>query len=101
MGLNSLEREVKISYNEYADPKKVSEANPLGMVRWTQLNFITLGLSCEISSRTHKELVKLFYNRKLYVNGELNTANVEKFVKESGSPFSINRPPNSVDVILD
>ena len=100
-GLNATEEEVSVMYESYKDPNEITQSNPEGKVRWVEFNFLTLDLKCEISSRGHKGLVKLLYLNKVFVDGALNVANAEKFVKKYGTKFSDNRPGNNVNIIIN
>ncbi len=93
--------EIYVMYQDYVDPNMVSKSNPEGKVRWIEINFLTLDLKCEVSSRAHKGLLKLFLENELYTDGTLNAANVEKFVKKYGTKFSENRPGGNVNIIIN
>lgn len=101
MSLNTEDEDIFISYQDYTDPNKISKSNPEGKVRWIEVNFLTLDLKCEVSSRTHKGLVKLLYENNIYVDGALNAENVELFVKKYGTKFSDNRPGGNVNIIIN
>lgn len=100
-GLDATEEEVYLMYLNYSDPNEISKSNPEGKVRWIEVNFLTLNIKCEISSTTHKGMVKLFYENNLYTAGKLNEANVEKFVQKYGTRFSDNRPGGNVNIIIN
>ena len=100
-GLSSTQDEIFATYLDYEDPNKVSASNPEGKVRWIELNFLTSGVKCEISSQGKKGLVKFIVNNKLYVDGVLNEDNVNVVVQKYGMRFSENRPNAGVTVIIN
>lgn len=93
--------EIYVMFLDYVDPNMISKSNPEGKVRWIEINFLTLDMKCEVSSRAHKGLIKLFVENELYTDGVLNTANAEKFVKKYGTKFSDNRPGGNVNIIIN
>lgn len=94
--LNSDVELIFIQYLSYADPSKISKSNPEGKVRWIELNFLEQSLICEVGSLSQKGLVKLLLDNKIFVDGELNVVNVEKFVVKYGTRFSENRPSSVI-----
>jgi hypothetical protein len=101
MGLESQSEEIFILYQNYADPNNISKANPEGKVRWLEINFLTLGIKCEIANETHKGVVKLLADNKIYKDGVLNAENAALLVKKYGIRFSDNRPRNgNVNIII-
>ncbi len=101
MGLESQSEEIFILYQNYADPNNISKANPEGKVRWMEINFLTLGIKCEIANDTHKGIVKLLADNKIYKDGVLNAENAALLVKKYGTRFSDNRPRNgNVNIII-
>lgn len=90
--LDSEDEVIFVRYLNYSDPSRVSKSNPEGKVRWIEINFLTLNLKCEVDSRTHKGLVKLFYDNGLIENNALNQEKIEKFVSKYGTIYSENRP---------
>lgn len=101
MALDSSTEEVFISFQDYTDPNKVSKSNPEGKVRWVEINFLTLGIKCEVDSRGHKGLVKLLYENGVYQDGKLNEEAAKRFVQKYGSKFSENRPNGNVNIIIN
>ncbi|MFT5780026.1 MAG: hypothetical protein ACI837_002987 [Crocinitomicaceae bacterium] len=89
MALGSESDEIFISYQDYIDRNKISKSNPEGKVRWIELNFLTLGLKCEVASRTHKGLAKLIYQNEIYLDGALNRENAQNLVTKYGMKFTI------------
>ncbi len=81
-----------ISYLDYSDPMKVSNSNPKGLVRWEELKFLSLGISCEVQSMGQKGLVKLLYENEVFQQGKLNEDNARKLVRKYGTRFSDQRP---------
>ncbi|MEY3426420.1 MAG: hypothetical protein RL679_1778 [Bacteroidota bacterium] len=101
MGLESQSEEIFILYQNYADPNNISKANPEGKVRWLEINFLTLGIKCEIANETHKGVVKLLADNKIYKDGVLNAENAALLVKKYGTRFSDNRLRNgNVNIII-
>lgn len=96
LALNSDVELIFVQYLSYADPSKISKSNPEGKVRWIELNFLEQSLICEVSSLSQKGLVKLLLDNKIFVDGELNVTNVEKFVAKYGARFSENRPASVI-----
>jgi hypothetical protein len=94
--LGSDDEVIFVRWVSYDDPSKISNANPKGSVRWVELQFLELELTCEVDSRGNKGLVKFFLEDKLFVNGELDTAAVEKLVKKYGRNYSDNRPESII-----
>lgn len=90
--IDSEEEVIFMKYLSYSDPSKINNANPKGMVRWMELNFLGLELKCEIDSRSQKGLVKFLYDNKIFVDGALNEENVKKVIQKYGSNYSTNRP---------
>jgi len=99
--VKSTEEEISILYLDYTDPNKVSSGNPDGKVRWIEVNFVTLGLKCEVDSRGKKGFAKLLFLSKIYVNDQLNPDNVTKFVNKYGTKFSDNRPTGNTTIIIN
>ncbi len=101
MGLESQSEEIFIMFQNYADPNNISKANPEGKVRWMEINFLTLGIKCEIANDTHKGIVKLLADNKIYKDGVLNAENAALLVKKYGTRFSDYRPRNgNVNIII-
>lgn len=100
-GLQAGEEEISAMWLNYSDPNRISDSNPEGKVRWIEVNFLTLDMKCELSSRGNKGLVKLLYQSDIYVDGVLNAKNVDKFVRKYGMRFSENRPGNNVNIIIN
>lgn len=90
--LNGTEEVLFIIYRNYSDPSRVSNANPEGKVRWEELNFLTLGIKCEVQSMGQKGLIKLLYENEVFIDGKLNEANARKLVSKYGTNYSDNRP---------
>lgn len=101
MGLESQNEEIFILYQNYNDPNKISNANPEGKVRWLEINFLTLGIKCEVANDTHKAIVKLLAENKVYKDGVLNAENAALLVKKYGTRFSDNRPNGSINIIIN
>ncbi|MFT5820160.1 MAG: hypothetical protein ACI8ZM_001394 [Crocinitomix sp.] len=99
--LTANDDEIYATYLDYNDPKNVTSSNPQGTVRWIELNFLTLGLKCEVDSHTKKSLVKFIIKHKLYVDGFLNKANVTTLISKFGMRYSENRPNGNVTVIIN
>lgn len=100
-GIQADQEEVYIMYMNYVDPNRVSSANPEGKVRWLEVNFLTLDLKCEVENRTHKAMVKLFYENDLFTNGVINPEKARLFCKKYGTKFSDNRPGGNVNIIIN
>ena len=98
--VNASEEEISILYLDYIDPSKATSGNPEGKVRWIEVNFVTLNLKCEVDSRTRKAFAKMVYVSNIYVNGQLNPDNVQKFVNKYGTKFSDNRPQGGNTTII-
>jgi hypothetical protein len=98
--LNAEQEEIYVAYRNYTDPVEVSKSNPEGKVRWMEVYFPAFDLRCEVENRTHKGLLKLFYQNNLYVDGQLNRENAERFVKKFGMRFSENRRNGNVNIII-
>lgn len=98
--LNAEQEEIYVAYRNYTDPVEVSKSNPEGKVRWMEVYFPGFDLRCEVENRSHKGLLKLFYQNNLYVEGKLNRENVERFVKKFGMRFSENRRNGNVNIII-
>ena len=60
-GINSSEEEIFASFLSYKDPKTVTSSNPKGTVSWIELNFLGLGVKCEIDNKTKKCLSSLLF----------------------------------------
>lgn len=101
MGLESQSEEIFILYQNYTDPNLISKANPEGKVRWLEINFLTLGIKCEVANDTHKRIVKLLADNKVYKDGVLNAENAALLVKKYGTRFSDNRPNGNVNIIIN
>ncbi len=99
--LNSTEDEVYVTFPDYKDPNEVTSSNPNGEVSWIDFNFLTLDLNCEIPSQTRKMLVKFILRHNLYVDGALNTDNVNALISKFGTRYSDNRPNGAVTVIIN
>jgi len=99
--VKSSEDEISILYLDYIDPAKTSSGNPDGKVRWIEVNFVTLGLKCEVDSRGRKGFAKLLFRSKIYVNDQLNVENVNKFVSKYGTKYSDNRPAGNTTIIIN
>ena len=99
--VNATEDDISILYLDYTDPNKVSSGNPDGKVRWIEVNFVTLGLKCEVDSRGRKGFAKLLFLSKIYVDNQLNVENVNKFVNKYGTKFSDNRPNGNTTIIIN
>lgn len=95
-GWNSENEELYIMFRDYIDPTRASNSNPEGKVRWVEFNFVGLGKICEVESRTHKGLVKIIYENKLFENGTLNPAAVDRIVQKYGTSYTDNRPVNII-----
>ena len=100
-GINADGEEISGLYLNYTDPNKITSSNPEGKVRWIEVNFLTLGIKCEIQTRTQKGFAKLIYQSNIYVDGVLNAENAQKFVDKYGMKFSENRPGNNVNIIIN
>lgn len=70
-------------------------------MRWIELNFLTLGLKCEVDSQTKKMLVKFIIKHKLYVDGLLHVDNINTLISKFGMRYTENRPNNGVTVIIN
>lgn len=92
--------EISILYLDYNDPQQVSKGNPEGKVRWIEVSFLTLGLKCEVESRTRKGFVKMLYLSNIYVDGKLHVDNAKAFVSKYGTKFSDNRPQTGNTTII-
>ena len=90
--LESTSEVIFAQFFDYSDPSEVSSGNPQGKVRWIEIKFVTLDLTCEISSRGLKALIKELYVNDIFVNGLLNEEGVKKMVQKYGTSFSDNRP---------
>ncbi len=100
-GLSAEGEEIFAQWLNYKDPNEVEKANPQGLVRWVELNFLELDMKCEVQSQGRKGIVKLIIQNKLYVDGVLNKENVEKFIKKYGTKFTDNRPNGNVNIIIN
>ncbi len=94
--LNSETELIFVQYLNYSDPSRISKSNPEGKVRWIELNFLGQNVKCEVGSLSQKGLVKLLYENAIFVDGQLNVENVEKFVAKYGTNFSSNRPASVI-----
>lgn len=99
-GLTAEGEEIYVSFQSYTNPNLISKSNPEGKERWMEINFLTLGIHCEISNRTHKGVVKLLYENNIYVNGLFNPENAEKMVRKFGTKFTDNKP-GGVTIIIN
>jgi hypothetical protein len=101
--IGSNVQEIFMTYQDYIDRNEITKSNPEGKVRWIELNFLTSGLKCEVSSRTHKALAKLIYDNEIYINDELDLENVQRFVKKYGNKFSENRAAQNgnINIIIN
>lgn len=99
--LNTDVDEIYATYLDYNDPNKTSSGNPNGTVSWIELNFLTLGLKCEVDNQTQKMLIRFIVKHKLYVDGLLNKDNVQLLITKFGTRYSDNRPNNGVTVIIN
>ena len=94
--LDSENEVIFIRYMSYINPANISKSNPEGKVRWIEINFLTLELKCEVDSRTHQALVKLFYNNGLVTDNALNEEKIRLFVSKYGTTYSDNRPNSTI-----
>jgi|GEM_PF-1615545 len=94
--LGATKDEIFVSYLNYTDPKLVTSSNPKGTVSWIELNFIGLGLKCEIDNHTQKGLLKFILQNEIYVSGILNEENVSILIAKYGMRYSENRPGGNV-----
>lgn len=95
-GWNADNEEMYIMFRDYIDPSRVSNSNPEGKVRWVEFNFVGLGKICEVESRTHKGLVKIIYDNKVFKDGTLDPDAVDRIVQKYGTSYSDNRPVNVI-----
>ncbi len=100
-GLNADREEIFVQWLNYKDPNQVQPSNPQGNVSWVELNFIDFDLKCEIANQIPRNVVKVMYENKLYVDGVLNRENVERFVKKYGTRYSSNRPGGNINIIIN
>jgi hypothetical protein len=101
MGMAAQNEEIFIQFQDYTDPNTISKSNPEGKVRWVEINFLTLGIKCEVNSMMHKGLVNLLIDNKIYLDGTLNAENAALMVNKYGTKFSDNRPRNgNVNIII-
>lgn len=101
MAIDSTTEEIFLKYKNYIDPNRVSNANPDGKVRWVEVNFLSLGIKCEVDSRGNKGMIKLFYLNNLYQDGKLDEEAAKRFVQKYGTSYTDNRPGNNVKVIIN
>ena len=100
-GLTSDKEEIYVMYLNYNDASKVTKSNPEGRVNYIELNFLTLGKKCEIDNRTQSALVRFILDNKIYVDGLLNTQNVDLVIQKYGMRYSENRPGGKVTIIVN
>lgn len=100
-GLQATNEEIFVTYQSYNDPNQITKANPEGKVRWMELNFLDLGIKCEVQNYTHKQLVKLFYENNLFVDGKLDPAAAQRLVTKYGTKFTDGRPGGNVNIIIN
>ncbi|GAB5418063.1 MAG: hypothetical protein Crog4KO_31430 [Crocinitomicaceae bacterium] len=73
-----------------------SDNDPSTRVNWVEIKFLEQELTCEITSRGNKGLVKFFVENNLFVNGELDAEAAALVVKKFGNNFSANRPESVI-----
>jgi len=100
-GLSSDHEEMYLTFQSYNDPSQATKSNPEGKVRWIEVNFLDLGLKCEIPSNTHKTVVKMFYENNIFNEGKVDPAAAERFVSKYGTKFSDNRRNGNVNIIIN
>lgn len=100
-GMDAEMEEISCMYLDYKDENEKSESNKSGTVDWIELNFIDLGLRCEVPAVFPKGMVKMLYENKIYVDGQLNEENVNRLVKKYGMRYSENRPGGNVNIIIN
>lgn len=100
-GLSTDHEEIYLTYQSYNDPSQASKANPEGKIRWIEVNFLDLGIKCEIPNNTHKAVVKMIYENNLFTDGKVDPESAERFVSKYGTKFSDNRRNGNVNVIIN
>lgn len=96
--LSAETTEIIVRYRDHADPAFVTDENPGGSVHWFEVHFVTFDILCEVSSQTHKDLLKLFTDHQLYVDGLLKEQNVRRFASKFGTTYS-SRYKGTVPVV--
>lgn len=96
------ELEISALHKSYQDHRYISASNPEGYVRWINVNFVTIGVTCEVDSRTNKGLIKSLYINKVYnADGTFNEEAARRFAAKYGSNFSKNMPGNGTTIIIN
>lgn len=100
-GMNADRDEIFMSFQSYIDPNEVSKSNPEGKVRWIELNFLELGIKCEVQSNTHKWIVKLLWENNIFVDGKLDPEAARRIVSKYGTRFTDNRRNGNINIIIN
>ncbi len=100
-GLAADHEEMFLTYLSYNDPAEVSKSNPQGAVRWIEVNFLDLGIKCEIPSNTHKAVVRLLYENNIFVDGKVDPEAARRFVAKYGLRYTENRTNGNVNIIIN
>lgn len=100
-GLQATNEEIFLTFQSYNDPNQITKSNPEGKVRWIEVNFVDLGLKCEVPSNTHKWMVKLFLENNIFVDGKVDSAAAQRLVNKYGTKFTDGRPGGNVNIIIN
>ena len=96
------ELEISALHRSYNDHRYITASNPEGTVRWINVNFVTIGVTCEVDSRTNKGFIKSLYLNKVYnTDGTFNPEAAKRFAAKYGSNFSSNMPGNGTTIIIN
>lgn len=100
-GVNAGHEELFLTYVSYKDKDQATSGNPEGWVRWMEFNFLDLGIKCEVKNHSHKDMVKLMFDNKLFVNGVIDPSAAQRFVDKYGMRFTENRRNTNVNIIIN
>lgn len=99
--MGSEEEFLFTTYLDYSDPSEISSANPKGLVRYIEMNFIGLNKKFEISTRGRKNVVKFLLDNHVIVEGKINEKAVDKLVMKYGMRFSEQQKNGGVQIIIN
>jgi len=96
------ELEISALHRSYNDHRYITASNPEGTVRWIQVTFVSINVTCEVAARTNKGLIKSLYLNKVYnSDGTFNEEAARRFANKYGSNFSKNMPGNGTTIIIN
>lgn len=90
-----------IRFSDFKLDSEISNANPTGRVTYKEFIFPNTESTCEVPGTYFvKHYAEMIYENKLIINGELDSASEERFIKIKGNDYTKRRDAGNKKIII-